>query len=94
MFRVHTILVGYDMPVIFQRFPVKPAMNAEPLLRLILQADTELSAKHSFQAVAGSTKIRRRQSCAESSALSRPRRPAGKRDHGPSAARMRPGPSP
>jgi hypothetical protein len=57
LYRVHTILVGRNMPVIIQRFPVKPAMDAEPLLRAILLADAELLADHTFQAVAGPMKI-------------------------------------
>jgi hypothetical protein len=55
-YRVHTIVVGRNMPVIVQAFEVKPApLDAMPLLRLMLAADAEPLGHEVIQVIFGPT---------------------------------------
>jgi hypothetical protein len=52
-YRVHTVVIGRNLPVIVQHLPAKPVVDAMPLLRLMLQANARPIEDEMFQVVAG-----------------------------------------
>jgi hypothetical protein len=58
-YRVHTILIGCNMPVIVQHFSFKPYIDAMPLLRLMVQANAGLLENGVIQVLAGPIKVER-----------------------------------
>ena len=53
-YRVHTIVIGRNLPVITQTLPFKPTVNFMPLLELMLVANAPpLAVEDLFQVIAG-----------------------------------------
>ena len=52
-YRVHTVVIGRNLPVIIQHLPAKPVLDAMPLLRLMLMANADPIEDEMFQVVAG-----------------------------------------
>ena len=52
-YRVHTIIVGRNIPLIIQRLSVRPTMEVYSLLELILLADAPIPDDAVIQVIAG-----------------------------------------
>jgi hypothetical protein len=53
-YRVHTLLVGRNLPEIIQDLPAEPApIDAMPLLRLMMQAETSPIEDEMIRMIAG-----------------------------------------